>query len=220
MPGASEEKSEMKKHSITVEKSARYFTLGNDAADVKTVLFVCHGYAQLADEFLKSFEKLSNENLLIVSPEGLHRFYTRGHTEVVASWMTKVEREDDIRDYVLFLDKVYAEVMRGISSNAKVIVLGFSQGAATVSRWSVMGQSKIDELILWCGSFPPDVHPTEVPKTIFLTLVTASNDKFVSAEQAREQLEKMKELNVNLRHVEFEGEHAMDVGALERLKLF
>lgn len=204
----------MKKHHITVEKSARYFTLGTSSAEVQTVLFVCHGYAQLADEFLAPFEKLSNEKLLIVAPEGLHRFYTKGHAAVVASWMTKEDRDDDIRDYILFLDKVYAEVMLDISPKAKVIVLGFSQGAATVSRWAVMGKSRIDELILWCGFFPPDLQPSAIPKNSSLTVVTASNDRFVTAEQERSQLEKLKELRPDFKHVRFEGEHVVDVEVL------
>jgi predicted esterase len=207
----------MKKHNITVEKTARYFTLGKFSPDVKTVLFVCHGYGQLADEFLTQFEKLQNENILIVSPEGLHRFYTRGHESVVASWMTKVDREDDIRDYVSFLDSVYAKVMGGVAEHAKVIALGFSQGAPTVTRWAALGKSKIDELILWCSLFPDDVSPIEITKKISLTMVTASNDKFVSVEQARAQMEKMKELNVGLQHLEFEGGHEMNLEVLGKL---
>src|SRR5665213_3940257 len=113
----------MKKHKITIEKTARYFTLGEISSDVKTVLFVCHGYSQLADEFLSQFQKISTEKILIVAPEGLHRFYTRGHEKVVASWMTKEDRADDIRDYVLFLDQVYLEVMTTIF-NPKIILLG------------------------------------------------------------------------------------------------
>ncbi len=208
----------MEKHKITVEKTARYFTLGEISPKVKTVLFVCHGYSQLADEFISGFKEIENGKILIVAPEGLHRFYTRGHEHVVASWMTREEREDDIRDYVLFLDKVYLEVMKSIF-DAKIIVLGFSQGAATASRWAGMGKSSIDELILWCGFFPPDMQPEEMPDDISLTVVTASNDKFIPEAQEKSQMEKMKELFPRLKHVRFEGEHLVDVEVLRKMIL-
>jgi predicted esterase len=208
----------MKKNIITTEKTARYFTLGNFSPEVKTVLFVCHGYAQLGDEFISQFSKLENQNTLIVAPEGLHRFYLRGGQEkVVASWMTKEDRDDDIRDYVLFLDKVYDAVLEKFSSPPKIIALGFSQGAATASRWCAMGKSKMDELILWCGFFPPDLPPNGISEKIKLTVVTATKDKFISAEQERNQLEKMKLLSPQLNHVTFEGEHEMNIEILSEL---
>ena len=153
----------MKQHSLLVEKTARYFSLG-EFRGVKEVLFVCHGYAQLADEFLESFSSLQREGLLIIAPEGLHRFYARGAADkVVASWMTKVDRLDDIRDYVAFLDKTAETVLSEMQSPVKVSVLGFSQGAATVSRWAAMGKTKIDELILFCRKH---LSPIKCPRSI------------------------------------------------------
>ena len=203
----------MAKYKLITEKSARYFTLGEISPEVKTILFVLHGYAQLADEFILQFEKIKSNSLLIVAPEGLHRFYSRGHEKVVASWMTKEERDDDIHDYVLFLDKVYDEVVKN-SSATKIIVLGFSQGAATASRWCSSGKNKIDDLILWCGFFPPDLPPGGIPEKIKLTVVTASNDKFISAEEEKNQLGKMKMLSPEFNHLKFDGGHDVDIPTL------
>ena len=204
------------KYKITTEKTARYFTLGEISPEVKTILFVLHGYAQLANEFLEEFKSIENKNILIVAPEGLHRFYSRGHEKVVASWMTKEDREDDIHDYVFFLDKVYDDVVKN-SSGAKIIFLGFSQGAATASRWCSLGKSKIDELILWCGFFPPDLPPNGIPGKVKLTVVTASQDKFITAEEEKNQLEKMKMFSPELKHIKFPGEHALNEELLRKL---
>jgi predicted esterase len=204
----------MKRHTIPVEKTARYFTLGS-SEKAKHVLFVCHGYAQLANEFLESFSALSKEELLIVSPEGLHRFYARGAADkVVASWMTREDRDDDIRDYIRFLDQVYAAVIAEISRPVKISVLGFSQGAATVSRWAVNEKSRIDELILFCGFFPPDLPPNGIPDATSLTVITASNDKFISPEQEALQLEQMRKISPALKHIRFEGSHEIHLPAL------
>lgn len=208
----------MEKHKIQIEKSAIYLSLGNPDANVKNVLFVCHGYAQSANEFLENFIAVQNKENYIVAPEGLHRFYLRGSTEkVVASWMTKEEREDDIRDYVLFLDKVYHKVMQQFSSVVKVTVVGFSQGAATVCRWAVMGNSKIDKLVLWCGYFPPDLEATKIPSHIGVTVVTASNDKWISGDQEKEIVGQIKKLSPQMNHVRFEGQHEIDIVTLKKV---
>ncbi len=205
----------MDKRKIKVSKTARYFTQGGELEKIRTVLFVLHGYAQLADEFLKSFTPIFRDDLLIVAPEGLHRFYARGAGEkVVASWMTKEDREDDIEDYVDFLDEVYLEVIKAVQQKVEIKVLGFSQGAATASRWAAARNSKIDELVLWCGLFPPNVEVKNLPSNLKLTIVTASDDKFISAEEEQKQIELIKTIVPDLNHFQFEGNHEINEKAL------
>lgn len=207
----------MQKVSITTEKTARYFLVGQKSEKVKTVLFACHGYAQLANEFVNVLKPMTREDLLIVAPEGLHRFYTRGHESVVASWMTKEERLDDIKDYIAFLDRVHDDVLHDLDNVDRIIVLGFSQGAAAVSRWTAMGKSGMDELILFCGFFPPELDEDSIQDHIKVTVVTASNDKFVSKEQEEKELNRAKELAPKMRHFAFEGEHELKMEVVKQL---
>lgn len=210
----------MIRHSIRVEKTARYFLSGEITAATETLLIACHGYAQLADEFLRSFEGLASEKCVIAAPEGLHRFYAKGSSEkVVASWMTKEERDADISDYVAFLDQFFLELKNQSASIRKIVLLGFSQGAATASRWVSLGNARteIQELILFCGFFPPDLPPSGIPETMQLTVVTASDDRFISPEQETKQLEEMRRLNPQLKHIRFEGKHEIDVGTLKEI---
>ncbi|MCP5046462.1 MAG: phospholipase, partial [bacterium] len=60
----------MKKETIKVTKTARYFLLGEPGPHIRRVWFVCHGYGQLADDFLKEFQVLDNSHHLVVAPEG------------------------------------------------------------------------------------------------------------------------------------------------------
>lgn len=205
----------MERYKISVKKSARYFVLGKLGPQVKHVVFVCHGYAQSANEFLEKFKPIQDEKTVIVAPEGLHRFYLRGSPDkVVASWMTQVDREDDIADYVLFMDKVYSEIMKTMKSKVKITLLGFSQGAATASRWAALGNSKINQLILWCGFFPSDISVDKISKTIDLNVVTASDDKFISPSQEKEQLEKIRKSSPQMKHTHFDGQHEIDIPTL------
>jgi predicted esterase len=208
----------MEKHKIKTEKTGRYFTHGLREANVSTVLFICHGYSQLADRFLRKFESLFRPDIFIVAPEGLHRFYPReGTGKVTASWMTSEDREDDIEDYINFLDNVYREVMPSFPKKVNVVVLGFSQGAATASRWVTLGHSRIDELIVWCGFYPPDMKVSEIPEHIRLKVVSATEDRFVTPEEQKEQLAAMKKLTPTLEHFEFEGKHEIDGDMLVKI---
>ena len=88
----------MNKKEIKVPKTARYFTIGNEEQPDE-IWFVLHGYAQLANYFIEKFRVLESKNILVVAPEGLHRFYWNGMSgRVAASWMTKEDRLTDIAD--------------------------------------------------------------------------------------------------------------------------
>jgi predicted esterase len=208
----------MKKHEIAIRKTARYFVLGQSTAPVEEVWFICHGYAQLASEFLASFAALEKPGRLLVAPEGLHRFYAKGGGgKVVASWMTSEDRLSDIADYIAWLDAVASEVLSTLPGTVRVVVLGFSQGAAAVSRWLAAGTTAADELVLWCGFFPPDMQPAKLPAATRLTLVTASDDRFISPEQTEQQLRELRQQAFQFEHLHFQGTHAVEQTALLQL---
>lgn len=207
----------MQEHRITVSRAARYFTLGR--AD-REVWFVLHGYGQLAARFLRHFEPLDDGTRLIVAPEGLSRFYlTESPTErrVGASWMTKEGRLADIEDYVRYLDAVYDEVSRTMDrAQIKVTLLGFSQGSATACRWTTLGASRIDRLIIWGGEVPPDV---ELPRSVRLSLVYGSRDEYFTPKVITTTEARLRAHEVPYELVSFDGGHEIDAEVLRRLAL-
>ncbi|MDQ3048017.1 MAG: phospholipase [Bacteroidota bacterium] len=206
---------------ISIPKTARYFQLGEPSAAIDTVWFVCHGYGQLASYFLEHFKMLENGRTLIIAPEGLHRFYWEKFSgRVVASWMTKEDRNEDIQDYVNFLDAVYEEVINSLPSNTnnlKVNVLGFSQGTATVSRWLSKKNSKADNLILWAGTFPDDLGDEGLFNSLNMHLVTGTEDPFVSAELKLKQEKELTEKRIRFTHLSFQGKHEIHSETLAKI---
>ena len=82
----------MKIHHIPVKRQARYYTLGTLDTNTKHVYIVLHGYGQLASQIIHKFDDMADE-VFIIAPEGLSRFYWDGMTGTVgASWMTKEDR--------------------------------------------------------------------------------------------------------------------------------
>lgn len=143
-------------HTIKSSKTFRYYTLG-DFNKGKTLLFVLHGYGQLAKYFIQKFNFLP-EDYFIVAPEGMHRFYLNGSAgRVGASWMTKEDRENDILDNLNWLEDLYTEFKKNKKFD-KIIILGFSQGGATAARWFYKNRNNFDHLIMWATVFPPDLN--------------------------------------------------------------
>jgi predicted esterase len=212
----------MKQKNITISKTARYFILGEVSEQIETVWLVCHGYGQLANYFIQNFKVIDNGKNLIVAPEGLHRFYWEKFSgRVVASWMTKEDRAEDIKDYVNYLDAVYAEVLSGFKNKkVKINVLGFSQGAATVCRWIANKKSKIDNLILWAGPFPDDMN-FEMLRAVFNNIntfiVIGDNDEFITEQQVKEHNQLLISNKINFELIRFNGRHEIDDEALLQL---
>jgi predicted esterase len=206
---------------ITINRTARYFTLGPTDGSAREILFVLHGYGQLADEFLEAFRPLDDGTRLIVAPEGLSRFYPKGmNGEVGASWMTRVDRQIEIDEYVAYLDMVRTQMESTLKSGfgIPVSILGFSQGGATAARWASMGAKPATRVVIWSSSVPPDIDPDNKRiRRMALTLVQGRRDPLISPEQIRSERERLAQAGITYEWVEFDGGHAIDSEVLKRL---
>jgi len=193
-------------HHIQVTKSARYFTLGQLSNQTKEVWLVMHGYAQLAAEFIQDFEVLNDGTRFIVAPEGLNKFYARGFGgKPVATWMTSEDREAEITDCINYLTVLYQSL--NIPPQVKVVVLGFSQGVATASRFIHHTQQKIDDFVIYAGEIAAElVEPlSNKIKSLPVTYITGTNDPFITPEKHQKVYELMHQLNAKI--IEFDGGH-------------
>ena len=208
--------------SISISKTARYFILGEPGDQITHVWFVCHGYGQLASDFLKNFEVFNNGKNLIIAPEGLHRFYVEGLTgKIGASWMTKEDRNNEIKDYINYLDELYDKTLMDFKGrNPHINVLGFSQGTATVCRWLCNGRSKADNLILWAGAFPADLNfkaGNTILNSMNIRILIGDKDEFIQEGNIEEQEKLLQHNNVDYELIRYKGTHKIDAHILEEL---
>jgi predicted esterase len=204
-------------HHIPVSRQARYCTLGDPEAPVTELWYVLHGYGQLAPYFLRKFQPVQQPGRLIVAPEGPHRFYLNGHSgRVGASWMTKEDRETDIRNYIHLLDTLHHH-FTGNWGKVPVRVLGFSQGAATASRWVNYGQIEPAALCLWASVFPPDMEFRMDRLQCPLYLVYADNDEFLTLQQTHDHIAFLQNKGLDPHVIRFSGTHDIPHEALKNL---
>lgn len=188
-----------------------------DAENSYKLIYVLHGYGQLAKFFLRKFEPLTTKGFTVIAPEGLHRFYLQGTSgRVGASWMTKENRELDIENYLTYLNTLHQEIANE-KEWTQVIVLGFSQGVATAFRWIADGQVKPNQFLLCSGMIPPDVNLEEANSKfskIQMIYFTGTNDPYKTEEAVTHFQERLSQLPFPIKMVEFEGVHEVNVEAV------
>ncbi len=216
-------------HTIVVPRTARYYTLGPTHGFPRELWIVCHGYGQLAARFISHFSPLDDGTRLIVAPEALSRFYldpiAERHAQrdprVGATWMTREDRLAEISDYVGYLDLVAAEVRHHLAgASPRIVVLGFSQGTATVSRWLAESDLRADHLVLWSGGIPPELDLGMWASTlrgVSISLVAGDADEMVTPEAVAREAERLSSAGVAFHVHRFGGGHTIDAGALAAL---
>lgn len=214
----------MKEQSIDFTFTGRYFKLGEINAETKAVWFVLHGYGQLAQYFLPKFKSLIPHNVCVIAPEGLSHYYLEdassrnktGNTRVGASWMTRENRLRDIENYLTYLNSVFLHET-GASKNLDITILGFSQGAATASRWALSDSIYFRRLILWAGILPPDMDfekGKQLLKEKVVQVVYGKHDPYLNESRFGEMKTLAEKLEITPAQIAFEGAHEIHEATL------
>lgn len=241
-----DDRSELGVHHLRVERTARYYTLGaptpkNEGRPLPEELwFVCHGYRQSAERFLERFRPVADPRRLVIAPEGLSRFYIGpadgrhgSEDRVGASWMTREDREAEIRDYVQYLDALEARVTgeigwtsrsgappKKVEPELRRVVLGFSQGVHTAARWVAKGKIRPDHLVLWGAYLPGDLEmKTAAPRlrALRLTLVRGTRDETADAGLQKREEQRLEDWDIPYSAITFDGGHRLDDEVLRKL---
>src|SRR5215207_746489 len=121
-------------HTIAVTTHGRYLVRPPAVTPARVAVVGFHGYGQRAQHLLDELEALPGADAwLLVSVQGLHRFYDRAGTQVVAHWMTSEDRELAIADNIAYVEAVLASVATAHAFQ-RLVFVGFSQGTAMASR--------------------------------------------------------------------------------------
>ena len=212
-------------HSLVVPRTARYYVLGGDAARGQELWIVLHGFGQLAGDFIEYFTELNDGRHVVAAPEALNRYYTASisipsaERPVGATWMTKECRDAEIADYVRYLDLVHAELVAKYQPR-RTVVVGFSQGGATASRWAVYGSVPLDAVILWGATLPPDLD-LAAAKDRFegarLFFAIGRTDQHISPEAVTRERARLDAAGIRHELIEYDAGHSIKRAVLKEL---
>jgi len=170
------------------------------------LLVGCHGYGQDAQRFASDVEAIPGvHRWLLVSVQGLHRFYTRSG-DVVASWMTSQDRELMIADNIAYMREVIARVRVDGASALPLVFVGFSQGVAMAFRAAADQRDRCAGIIALGGDVPPDVRAaTESLPPVLLGRGHA--EEWYTAERLAGDVAWLRGIGTDLTVCEYDGGH-------------
>lgn len=201
-------------YKLQVPRTAHYY-IQLPTREVKSILYVLHGYGQNADSFLNEFSTLKEHGVLVVAPEALSKFYNKKR-EAVSNWMSSRHRLDEIADYKNYLH-LLRETIEKKYEVKKIGFLGFSQGVSTCLRWLSLYEESYT-CFLCSGSVPPELNPKdfEYAKHSFHYFF-GDQDPLLSIDQAHGQVELLSKLNQKVNLHPFKGSHEISDNCIEEL---
>jgi predicted esterase len=164
-------------------------------------LFSFHGYGEDAAINMSALERVPGISAwLLVAVQALHPFYTK-NDRIVASWMTRQDRELAIADNIRYAASVIAAVRDEFRLAGPIALAGFSQGGAMAYRAAAhVGGSGV---IVLAADVPPDVT-TRLPPVL---IGRGLQDSWYTENQMAADLRRLRDMSVDVETCVFEGGH-------------
>jgi predicted esterase len=140
---------------------------------------------------------------LVAAVQALHPFYTRDE-RVVASWMTREDRELAIDDNVEYVSRVLNAIRAQFPTRRPLVFAGFSQGGAMAYR--AAARYEADAVIVLAADVPSDVDTSAVQLPRVL-LGRGTRDEWYTAAKYAADVEVLGRRAARVDGCVFEGGH-------------
>jgi predicted esterase len=175
-----------------------------------------HGYGEGAPAQLERMRRIpGSERWLLVSIQALHRFYQRRTNDVVASWMTREDRDLAIADNLVYVAAVVDDVHREYPAAPRVVFTGFSQGVAMTFRAAAASTRPVDAVIAVGGDVPPEIDHAALTRVPRALVCRGSRDEWYTQAIFQRDLERLRHAGVAVQPLEFDGGHEWSDPVLE-----
>jgi predicted esterase len=166
-----------------------------------------HGYGENAERHLEELRRIPGASRCVLcAVQALHPFYNRSG-EVIACWMTSLDRERAIHDNVAYVASVVASVKRELPVSERLVYLGFSQGAAMAYRAAAGAGHACQGLIVLGGDVPPELEQQDLTRFPPVLLGRGSSEEWYDAAKMEHDVELLRAKSVDVRPVIFQGGH-------------
>jgi predicted esterase len=166
-----------------------------------------HGYGENAERHLEELRRLPGApRWVLCAVQALHPFYNRSG-EVIASWMTRLQREWAILDNVRYVADVIADLKRELSVSERLVYLGFSQGAAMAYRAAAGSGHACQGVIVLGGDLPPELERHDLSRFPAVLLGRGTSEEWYDAAKMEHDVELLHRKGVDVRPCVFEGGH-------------
>jgi predicted esterase len=193
-------------HSVPTLTHGRVLIRAARAAASRGVLVGFHGYMENAAIQMTRLEAIPGAaTWTLVAIQGLHRFY-RGRTEeVVASWMTREDRDTAIADNLAYVAAALELVPH--DNRTRLVYTGFSQGVAMAFRAAVRGRAGAAGIVAVGGDVPPEL--LRDPSVVFppVLLLRGARDEWYTAPKHDADVAALLRRDTRVQSMTYEGAH-------------
>src|SRR5215475_11656554 len=192
-------------HTIATRTHGRYVIWPGAASDAPMILGF-HGYGETAEHELRRLQTIPGiDHWAIVSIEGLHQFYRRSTDEVVASWMTRQNRELAIADNIVYVQAVVNTLSQHPPST--LVLSGFSQGVAMAFRAAAGLNQPITAVIACGGDIPPELDPNALARIPTVLIGRGVRDEWYTSEKQAADEERLRAAGATVQSVVMNAGH-------------
>jgi predicted esterase len=205
----------MIERNIAVRTHGRYLVRPAESDEPAPVIVGFHGYAESAEAQMDRLRAIpGSARRVLVSIQGLHRFYQRRTEEVVASWMTRQDRELAIADNIAYVAATLESVFAAWATKPPIVFAGFSQGVAMAFR-AAAASVQPAAVIAVGGDVPPDIDSGALARLSRVLLCRGETDEWYTAEKFATDTGHLTKVGVAVRPFLYPGGHewSRDVGA-------
>lgn len=193
---------------IEVRTHGRYLVTAPANAAARGVLIGCHGYAEQATIQMARQQAIASlADWLLVSVQGLHRFYRPRSQEVIASWMTREDCELAVSDNSAFVSAVVDAVVHEWPVDGPLVFAGFSQGVAMAFRAACVSSRPVAAVVALGGDVPPELDREALGRIPAVLLGHGAHDQWYSAEQFAADQRRLIDAGVDLTAFDFAAAH-------------
>ena len=171
------------------------------------VLVGFHGYGESARPHLEAMLEIPGvERWTVAAIQGLHPFYTRSG-EVVASWMTRQDREPAIADNIAYTSAAVGEILEAAGAGVPLVYCGFSQGVAMAYRAAAGAGHESRGLIALAGDVPPELAERDLDGFPLVLIGRGESDSWYSEEKLTADVRLLRGKGVEVEFERFDGGH-------------
>jgi predicted esterase len=206
---------------IETTTHGRYLVVPPASPGPAPVLVGFHGYAELAEAQLDRMAAIPGaDRWLLISIQGLHRFYQRRSNEVIAGWMTRQHRELAIADNLGYVASVVDVVHRDWPTTSTLVYAGFSQGVAMAFRAAAAASRRVSGVIAVGGDVPPEIAQPALARIGTVLLCRGRLDPWYTAEIFESDRRRLHDAAVDVRGLDFDGGHEWSADVLQAATAF
>ena len=235
----------MIERNIATTTHGRYLVEPPSSSGPAPMLVGFHGYAEAAEAQMERMRAIPGaDRWLLVCVQGLHRFYQRRTNEVIASWMTRQDRESAIADNLAYVEGVIDVVSSAFADQGgrelppsresaatrfggtgrrdrlRLVFAAFSQGVAMAFRAASATARQVDGIICVGGDVPPEIDTALLAHVRRALVCRGASDEWYTDAKFQHDIARLRESGAAVHAVAFDGGHEWSEAVLGNAATF